>query len=77
VKGVRCKNLADKLLLFRDGDLGAAETEYLRTHLHDCPMCLELLRSYDELVTVLHRLQPVCLPAGLVDRLKARLREGV
>ena len=73
--GVCCKDLAEKLLLFRDGDLPEAETEYLRQHLHMCPMCLDLLHSYDEVVDVLHRLKPVKTPPGLTERLKAKLME--
>ena len=59
---VSCRDLAEKLLLFKDGDLGPEETEYLRQHIHLCPTCLDLLRSYDEVVEVLHRLKPVQTP---------------
>lgn len=74
--GVTCKDVAEKLLLFRDEDLGAEETEFLRQHLHLCPTCMDLLRSYEEVVDVLHRLQPAKMPAGLLDRLKRRMAEG-
>jgi len=73
--GVTCKDVAEKLLLFRDGDLGEQETEFLRQHLHYCPMCVDLLRSYEEVVEVLHRLKPEKMPDGLLDRLKKRLEE--
>ena len=71
-----CQDLAEKLLLFRDGDLPEEETEFLRQHLHLCPMCLDLLKSYEELVDVLHRLQPVKMPHGMMDRLKRRMQEA-
>ena len=70
---VCCTDLAEQLLLFRDGDLGPKETEHLRQHLHRCPMCLELLQSYDEVCEILQRLQPVEVPKGLCDRLKKRI----
>jgi len=74
--GVTCKDLAEKLLRFRDGDLGPEETEFLRHHLHYCPMCMDLLHTYDEVVDVLKRLKPCRLPEGLLDRLKRRMQEG-
>lgn len=68
-----CRELAENLLRFKDGDLPPGETEVLRHHLHRCPPCLDLLKSYDEVLDVLHRLRPVDLPPGLLDRLKRRL----
>ena len=73
--GVTCKDLAEKLLLFRDGDLGPEETEYLRHHIHLCPICLDLLHSYDEVVEVMERLKPPQPPPGLCDRLKKKLKD--
>ena len=72
-----CTELAEQLLLFRDGDLGPHETEHLRLHLHRCPMCLDLLSSYDEVIDVLQRLEPSPPPAGFAERLKKRLAEGI
>ncbi len=71
---ITCKDLAEKLLLFRDGDLCEAETEFLRQHLRYCPHCMDLLKSYDEVVDVLHRLQPVEVPPDLLERLKKRMQ---
>lgn len=73
---ITCKELAEKLLLFRDDELDAEQTEYLRQHLHLCPMCMDLLHSYDEIVDILHRLEPVCMPEGLMDRMKKRMKKG-
>ena len=74
--GVTCKDVAEKLLLFRDGDLDDDQTSLLRPHLHLCPMCMDLLRSYDEVVEILHRLEPTQMPAGMLERLKQRMVEG-
>ena len=74
--GVTCKDMAEKLLLFRDGELDADQTEFLRQHLHLCPMCMDLLHSYDEVVEILHRLHPAKMPEGLMERLKRRMAEG-
>ncbi len=72
-RGSPCREVAEKLLLFKDGELDENETEYLRRHLHMCPPCLDLLASYDEVIEILRRLRPVKLPPGLLQRLKARL----
>ena len=72
--GPCCRDVADKLLRFKDGELPPDETEHLRQHLHLCPSCLDLLKSYEEVVAVLRRLRPVHVPEGLLDRLKARLQ---
>jgi hypothetical protein len=72
-----CKRVAEKLLLFRDGALSGEEEQFLREHLQFCPPCLDLLNGYDEVVEVLHRLRPVNLPEGLLDRMKARVKEEV
>ena len=74
--GVTCKEVAESLLLFRDGELDEGQTEFLRQHLHLCPMCMDLLRSYEEVVDILRRLQPTKMPDGLLDRLKRRMVEG-
>ncbi len=68
-----CVDLAEQLLLFRDGDLDPEATEHLRMHLHRCPMCLDLLQSYDEVIDVLQRLQPTPVPEGFAERMKKRL----
>jgi hypothetical protein len=70
-----CKELARDLLLFRDGTLPPEETEHLRLHLQQCPPCLDLLNSYDEVVEVLQRLDPVGMPEGLMARMRARMAE--
>lgn len=74
--GFTCKQLAEYLLLFRDGELDPERTEQLRQHLHLCPPCMDLLHSYDEVVDILHELRPEQLPDGLLERLKRRMQEG-
>lgn len=73
---VTCKEVAETLLLFRDGELDEEQTDFLRQHLHLCPMCMDLLRSYEEVVDILHRLEPAQMPEGLLDRLKQRMTDG-
>jgi len=70
-----CNDIAEKLLLFRDGALPPEEMRHLRDHLHHCPTCLCLLNGYDEVIDVLERLQPVNMPEDLFDRMKKCLHE--
>ena len=70
-----CKEVAELLLRFKDGDLSEAETHHLREHLHMCPPCTDLFNSYEEAVEVLRRLKPVKMPEGLCERLKQKLKE--
>lgn len=71
-----CKLLAEKLLLFRDGNLSAEETEEVRQHLHLCPPCMGLFNSYEEVVEVLERLRPVNMPEDFLARLKTSMSQG-
>jgi hypothetical protein len=71
---ITCKDLAEKLLLFQDGDLCEVETDFLRQHLRYCPHCMDLLKSYEEVVDILHRLKPVDVPADLLVRLHKRMQ---
>lgn len=68
-----CEQLADLLLRYRDGELGAEETDVLKAHLHKCPPCLDLLGGYEEVVKTLARLQPCCMPDDVLSRVRARL----
>jgi hypothetical protein len=70
-----CKHIAEKLLQFRDGTLPEEETQFLREHLQYCPPCLDLFESYEEVVEVLHRLQPLNMPSDLLQRMRQRLRQ--
>lgn len=71
-----CRDVGERLLLYRDGSLSAEESEWLREHLHMCPNCIALLDNYEEVVTVLERLKPVRMPEGALDRIRKRLEEG-
>ncbi len=70
-----CHQVAEQLLMFRDGTLPEEQKAFIREHLQYCPPCLDLLGSYEEVCDVLHRLQPVNMPPDLLQRMKARMRE--
>ena len=71
-----CRRVGELLLQFRDQDLPPDDLEFVRDHLHKCPPCVGIFNSYEEVVEVLHRLQPVKMPEGLMDRMKRKIAEG-
>ncbi|MDF1699657.1 MAG: zf-HC2 domain-containing protein [Planctomycetota bacterium] len=71
-----CKRVADMLLQFRDGTLPEEDVQFVRDHLHHCPPCVGIFNSYEEVLEVLQRLQPVKMPEGLLERMKRKIAEG-
>lgn len=69
-----CREVAERLLAFRDGELEETEEPFIREHLQYCPACLDLLNGYDEVCEVLNRLKPVNMPEGIMDRCRDRMR---
>lgn len=74
--GEFCKRVSEMLLQFRDGTLPAEDVQFVRDHLHKCPPCVGIFNSYEEVVEVLHRLQPVPMPTDLLERMKRKIAEG-
>jgi len=72
-----CKQVAENLLRYKDGDLPEVEMKFLREHLQYCPGCLDLLDGYQEVLEVLDRLKPVNMPPGLMDRMRRKLKEAL
>jgi anti-sigma factor ChrR (cupin superfamily) len=71
-----CRDVAEKLLLYRDGTLPEADVIVLHDHLQYCPPCLDLLDSYEQVVAILASLRPVGMPPGLMERVKAHLEQA-
>lgn len=71
---MNCKEVTEKLLAYRDGDLPPDEIDYLRRHLHACPPCLHLFDGCEEVIGLLERLRPVNLPPDFLDRMKSKFR---
>jgi hypothetical protein len=71
-----CKRVADLLLQFRDGSLSEEDVQFVREHLHLCPPCVGIFDSYEEVIDVLQRLQPICMPEGLLERMRRKVAEG-
>ena len=69
-----CREVAERLLAFRDGELDEVEEPFIKEHLQYCPSCLDLLNGYDEVCDVLQRLQPVNMPSGVLERCRERIK---
>ncbi|MDA1193815.1 MAG: zf-HC2 domain-containing protein [Planctomycetota bacterium] len=71
-----CARVGELLLQFRDGSLPIDDLTFVREHLHRCPPCVGIFKSYEEVVEVLQRLQPVRMPPGLLERMRRKIAEG-
>jgi mycothiol system anti-sigma-R factor len=66
-----CNETLRELETFLDGELSAAELVIIRSHIEDCPQCLEAFDFHAELRAVIAR---KCasdpMPAGLLARIE-------
>jgi hypothetical protein len=74
---IDCRRALEELMGFHDGTLPVEEAAYLREHLHRCPPCMDLLRTYEDALEVLARLRPVEVPDDLLGDLQRRIDEGL
>ena len=49
-EGITCRELADFLLQYLEGDLSAEQRAEFEQHLDDCPPCIHYLKSYETTV---------------------------
>lgn len=71
-----CDDIWHDLFLFLDGELGPDERVSLTVHLTDCGDCVEMVEFHAELKTIVAATcQGDDLPAGLLERLRARLED--
>lgn len=50
MKGVRCRELADFLLQYLEGELPSESRDEFERHLEDCPPCVHYVKSYERTV---------------------------
>ena len=72
-----CKECADLLVDFLDGNLDAETHQKLDKHLSTCPPCLNFLNNYRSCSQLVERLrdQEVQIPLEMETRLKSFLRD--
>jgi mycothiol system anti-sigma-R factor len=66
-----CNETLRELEVFLDGELSSAELADIRSHLGDCPNCLEAFDFHAELKAVIAaKCKTDVLPAGLLARIE-------
>jgi anti-sigma factor RsiW len=64
-----CRQCAELLLEFLEGELESELAEHLRQHLEDCPPCLTYVETYRLTITLTRKLPCSELPADVAQRL--------
>ena len=70
-----CKQCAELLIDFVSGELSAEFCATIRAHMEQCGPCERFLVTYKTTITLTRKLPMVALPAELVLRLQAALRD--
>lgn len=71
-----CKQCAELLIDFVSGELSAEFCATVREHMEQCGPCERFLVTYRTTITLTGKLPMAALPAELVQRLQAALREA-
>ena len=71
---MRCSHVVEVLGDLVSNELPAAERSQVNEHVRSCPTCAALEQSYRQVIELAHRLPPVPLPAGMLQRFRQRLK---
>lgn len=71
-----CKQCAELLVDFISGELSEEFCAILREHMRACGPCERFLVTYKVTITLTRKLPMTAMPAELVQRLQAALREA-
>ncbi len=71
-----CKQCAELLVDFISGELSPELCAIIRMHMGLCGPCERFLVTYKTTITLTRKLPPVALPAELVQRLQAAMRDA-
>ena len=69
-----CRELAELLLDYTQGDLDPALCDHISRHLTDCQPCMAYIESYRITIQLTRRLPPAPMPPELAQRLQDALR---
>jgi mycothiol system anti-sigma-R factor len=72
--GEECREALERLHIYLDGECEASMAATIRSHLDDCPPCLDRADFERELRAVIARKCKDAAPHGLVDRVIDILR---
>jgi anti-sigma factor RsiW len=71
---MRCSHVVKVLGDLVSNELPPAPRDQVNEHVHTCPSCAALEQSYRTVIELGHRLPSVPLPAGMLQRLRQRLK---
>jgi anti-sigma factor RsiW len=71
-----CRDVAELLIDFVEGDLPEQDMLTLQRHICACPPCMFYLETYQTTIQVTHALPDEPLPPEFEARLRAVLEEG-
>jgi len=70
-----CKNCVDVLQSYLDGEMAPEDEAHLRSHLAECPPCVDFLETYKATPELCRKALAQRMPEELSQKLKAFLRE--
>jgi anti-sigma factor RsiW len=70
-----CRDLAELLLEYVQGELDAERCAHIRGHLSSCPPCEAYVETYRMTIRLSRQLPAAPMPPELVERLRAALRD--
>jgi anti-sigma factor RsiW len=70
-----CRELAELLIDYLDGELAEEMCGTIRAHLHDCPECVYFIETYQLTIRISRRLPGAEMPPGLLDKVRKALDE--
>ncbi len=71
-----CRELAEILIDYIQGELDAQLCEHISQHLSDCPPCETYVATYRITIELTRQLPPVQMPPELAARLQAAMSRG-
>jgi anti-sigma factor RsiW len=72
-----CRDCAELLMEFLQGELNAEQCERIRRHLEDCPPCAIYIETYQITIRLTHQLPCDPLPPEVAQRLRAALEKSL
>jgi anti-sigma factor RsiW len=70
-----CRELAELLIDYLQGELEPELAEHIRRHLSGCGPCEAFVATYQITIQLTRRLPPAPMPSQLAERLQRALRE--
>lgn len=72
-----CERIRQRLDALVDGELPAAEVEWMTAHLGACPACRQALAARRQIAAALDRLPSISAPGDFARRTRRKFRAGV